>query len=311
VSYLADVKTNVSSRAFAGRSPQRLGVLSFEGTEYIDQWIEDLTLELVPWAGCVGCHVHLGFSEAWLLLSDSVERKLTSLAPLSSLLIVGHSLGGAEASLAAFDLALAGFPLSAVYTAGAPRVGDGAFASAFNGFLASSGSLSSRGLNVLAVEELRLSPVLARAASGACLHADNAGLFADASEAAALAAALTEIGALSVERAAGRLRRAPPALSPRRRAVLGQLALPSSRAFAGAAVYRLVHFADIVPHLPPEAWGYTHHVSEVWFNEQASVWRACSNRTGEDPTCSDQLPASSLTVSDHSEYLNFSMTKSC
>ena len=73
-----------------------------------------------------------------------------------------------------------------------------------------------------------------------------------------------------------------------------------------------MHYADVVPHLPPSAWGYEHTVREVWyFSEASDSVRVCSNVTGEDASCSNQLPVSSLTVSDHSEYLNVSLTKSC
>lgn len=311
VTYLTDAATNVSSRAYVGRSQQGRGALSFEGSADIEQWIEDLKFALVPWAGCAGCRVHLGFSEAYLLLSSAIAAKLAALAPLVDLWVFGHSLGGAEAALAAYDLAQAGFPVTAVYTAGAPRVGDGTWAAAFNNFVVH-GHDTAGGLNLQAVAELRLSPLLARAASKACLHTDNAALFADAEEARALAATLIELGELSVERAAGRLRRAPPTLAPHQRAALGRLKLqPPARAFAGAAVDRLVHYADVVPHLPPSAWGYEHTVREVWYSEASDSVRVCSNVTGEDASCSNQLPVSSLTVSDHSEYLNVSLTKSC
>jgi hypothetical protein len=47
------------------------------------------------------------------------------------LALSGHSLGAAQANLAAFELALAGYPVAVVYNFGQPRVGDPTYAASF------------------------------------------------------------------------------------------------------------------------------------------------------------------------------------
>lgn len=101
-----------------------------------------LTRKQVEVAGCSDCKVHSGFQEGVASVLPQVKAALAeavSLAPESSsrtLLVAGHSLGGALSSLAAFTLAssssLSAFSRVAVTTFGAPRVGNLAFASAYN-----------------------------------------------------------------------------------------------------------------------------------------------------------------------------------
>jgi hypothetical protein len=64
--------------------------------------------------------------------------------------------------------------------------------------------------------------------------------------------------------------------------------------------YRLVHYRDIVPSLPPKLLGFHHIENEIWYDENFSSYKACKG--GEDPTCSDSLI--SWSVSDHLTYLN-------
>lgn len=73
--------------------------------------------------------------------------------------------------------------------------------------------------------------------------------------------------------------------------------------------YRVVHYADIVPHLPPELVGFHHTSQEVWYTEDSSSFKVCDG-SGEDSSCSDSLdfPTS---VSDHLHYLNVPISQSC
>lgn len=67
-------------------------------------------------------------------------------------------------------------------------------------------------------------------------------------------------------------------------------------------VLRLVNRADIVPHVPPSLFGFTHAPRELWTN-MSGIMVDCSTTNGEDPNCSDSLyfPNS---VTDHLTYLN-------
>jgi len=87
---------------------------------------------------------------------------------------------------------------------------------------------------------------------------------------------------------------------------------------------RVIHAADIVPHLPPccpgvylsncsAAPGCPYHAPrEYWYNNnmaQGANYMQCSGVYGEDPSCSDsQLDAS---VSDHLVYFEFDVSQAC
>lgn len=83
-----------------------------------------------------------------------------------------------------------------------------------------------------------------------------------------------------------------------------------SRGFSAARSYRVVHNADVVPHVPPMAVGYRHTVEEVWYTENASSFTACSVKNGEDPKCSDSLTLP-VSIADHLTYLNVPISKLC
>ncbi len=97
-------------------------VLVFPGTASTEDWITDVRIAKRRWSAG---KVHAGFGAAY----ESVADKIRSLAlAAQSIHVAGHSLGGALAALCAHDLAANGFPVSAVYTFGAPRVGNVTFA---------------------------------------------------------------------------------------------------------------------------------------------------------------------------------------
>ena len=81
-------------------------------------------------------------------------------------------------------------------------------------------------------------------------------------------------------------------------------------AYAGAvSEYRVVHYKDIVPHLPLEAMGFHHVPTEVWYNEASSSYQVC-NGSGEDPSCSDSLTIAA-SIEDHLHYLNVPISGLC
>jgi len=93
-------------------------------------------------------------------------------------------------------------------------------------------------------------------------------------------------------------------------------------------VVRLVHDADIVPHLPPRIFGYAHAPREVWARPCAA-WGAraanatgeagcsaggegyllCSPADGEDAACSHGLSLPS--VADHLTYMTLPISRLC
>jgi hypothetical protein len=71
--------------------------------------------------------------------------------------------------------------------------------------------------------------------------------------------------------------------------------------------YRVIHYADVVPHLPVYSASYTHAGPEVWYESDMQSFRQCE---AEDPKCSSSIPANSLSVQDNNinHYMNLSPT---
>ena len=69
--------------------------------------------------------------------------------------------------------------------------------------------------------------------------------------------------------------------------------------------WRMVHQDDLVPHVPPIDVGYHHVATEVWSVSDGSgglKYIVC-NGSGEDPACSDSVPAAKWTAADHDTYM--------
>lgn len=110
--------------------------IAFRGSDDLDDWVANLTLfgsgEEAPWGApdpaLAGCHP--GFGTAWARLRHDLAGWLDRASP-EAVVLAGHSLGGALATLAAASLGRAGRWVEAVITIGAPRVGRPAFAAAY------------------------------------------------------------------------------------------------------------------------------------------------------------------------------------
>lgn len=80
--------------------------------------------------GCESCFVHAGFATGWSEQRTAVVGAVTSAFaanPDYSIVVTGHSLGAAIATLAAAELRTLSFGVD-TYTFGSPRVGNEAFA---------------------------------------------------------------------------------------------------------------------------------------------------------------------------------------
>lgn len=119
-------EAGMSAQGFGAYRPEDgLALVAFRGTEADDlsDLATDLNARLVDWPESAG-RVHAGFARATRALRPAVEDWLaTAAAERRSLLLCGHSLGGAMATLAASIWAPA-----ELVTLGSPRVGDEPFA---------------------------------------------------------------------------------------------------------------------------------------------------------------------------------------
>jgi hypothetical protein len=111
-------------------------IMSFQGTHDVTSFLADLRVlqNTEPWgaSSCPGCRVHAGFLRAYegvkpCVLAAMKDRGCDA-APIRS---TGWSLGAAASSLAMFDLSQQGWRIEESYDFGKPRVGNQAFAAAF------------------------------------------------------------------------------------------------------------------------------------------------------------------------------------
>jgi len=110
--------------------------IAFRGSDDLDDWVANLSMYGAgregPWVtpdpALGGCHP--GFGTAWGRLRYRLEDWLGQVGP-EAVVLAGHSLGGALATLAAASLARSGWWVEATITIGAPRVGRPAFAAAY------------------------------------------------------------------------------------------------------------------------------------------------------------------------------------
>jgi pimeloyl-ACP methyl ester carboxylesterase len=79
----------------------------------------------------VSMQIHTGFLKQYLAIRDTLMKALQKHEDADEIVITGHSLGGALATLAALDLNRQGIHKISTVTFGAPRVGDQLFADLF------------------------------------------------------------------------------------------------------------------------------------------------------------------------------------
>lgn len=125
-------------------------ILSFQGTQgdSVGDWVDDFMFamgkppEYWLWPDSdevdVTIRVEDGFMYAWEELRGRAYNMTIALMEkytTAKLVVTGHSLGGALASLAAADFSLIGLPIDRVFLFGAPRVGNLGWAWFYNEYL--------------------------------------------------------------------------------------------------------------------------------------------------------------------------------
>lgn len=79
-----------------------------------------------------------------------------------------------------------------------------------------------------------------------------------------------------------------------------------------SSIYRITHYYDVVPHLPPESFEFLHIPHEVWYNEENTRYILCNDDfSSEDQACSDSCaPTHCTSTSDHLNYMGIPMGSS-
>lgn len=100
-------------------------LIATRGTATLADWITDANIAVQVGPG--GLPVHAGFHETWKSFAADLHAFFRDHNP-SRVHCVGHSLGGALATLSADFVSSRGIAAVELYTFGSPRVGDGIFA---------------------------------------------------------------------------------------------------------------------------------------------------------------------------------------
>jgi pimeloyl-ACP methyl ester carboxylesterase len=110
---------------------QSLIYIAFRGSETIQNWVDNLDVLTTGYPACDSCEVHKGFNDVERAAFPQVLAAVQSLRaqfPSYGIVVTGHSLGAAIATLTALDLMQNGFSDVSTIHFGSPRVGNTAFA---------------------------------------------------------------------------------------------------------------------------------------------------------------------------------------
>ena len=125
---------DVDTQGFIAVNESRL-LAAFRGTESLPDWLTNLQTvrDPGPWRNT---RVHEGFQDAFHAAALRIGEIIGRERGHRQVWLTGHSLGGALAVLLAATLLESAIPVTGLYTFGAPRVGNNAFASHVNEGLA-------------------------------------------------------------------------------------------------------------------------------------------------------------------------------
>jgi len=129
--YVIDDKT-YDVQGYIGTMPSQSAIyVIFRGSTSIQDWVNNLDAVLTDYPRCSGCEVHKGFYKAQQGVIGAVTgyvQTLKSKYPSYTVIVTGHSLGAAMATLTAIDLKASGMTPLRMFNFGSPRVGNDEFA---------------------------------------------------------------------------------------------------------------------------------------------------------------------------------------
>lgn len=110
--------------------------VAFRGSTSIQDWLNNLDDLFESYPKCDGCRVHKGFYDAQKSVISTIVTYVSTLKkekPSYTVVVTGHSLGAAMATLTTVDLMEAGLTPIRTFHFGSPRVGNTDFAEWFSG----------------------------------------------------------------------------------------------------------------------------------------------------------------------------------
>jgi Lipase (class 3) len=133
----SDANRSADTYAYAGLMPaQQLILAVFRGTSNIENWLQDGDFAKVPYPLFGNnSEVHKGFYEDYNSLRSTIVGSVLSMHranPSFRVAVSGHSLGAALATLCVAELHQSHALTASLWDFGRPRVGNVAFASAFD-----------------------------------------------------------------------------------------------------------------------------------------------------------------------------------
>jgi triacylglycerol lipase len=136
---LAAVVPNPGGYGFVARVKKtNQFIVSIRGTQTPEEWVRNFTAVPNPWSEIPGFgFVHLGFEQMWRRVRASVLHGLRQVPAGARITLVGHSLGGAMATLGAADIKrnLGKDVRVDLWTIGCPRIGLVRFRNNFNSLI--------------------------------------------------------------------------------------------------------------------------------------------------------------------------------
>lgn len=138
------------------QAPNNDVVIAIRGTDGIWEWIHDAEFLQVPCPFLAGAgNTEDGFTALYKSLRMTTDLPSTTLVnalatlpfnkPIGYVTIIGHSLGGALATLLALDVAAnTTFKNPIVYTYASPRTGDSAFVTKYNSIVPNTARIANR-----------------------------------------------------------------------------------------------------------------------------------------------------------------------
>ncbi len=134
VSVFHDLRYN--AQAYVGIDSESNLIVSFRGTQFdsIINWFNDIRFFTTPYIYCDQCKVEKGFYETYQSIQDMLNlvQKFHQNMSINKIIVMGHSLGGAMATIATMDLYYKyNIIINELWTYGSPRAGNDYFHSAF------------------------------------------------------------------------------------------------------------------------------------------------------------------------------------